>query len=210
MECFPVNDFNNMDGRGAVQYKAAAMIVDALFGFGSLIVLTAVIAMSFTAWRWYEAGKTSLASLSGAARALRLVAGDLPDNHPIRRRLEAAPIVEVALEELANLMAGTEQGNAARGLVLLQDRAIWVERFAQVAVHLGLLGTVAALVASNPNDLEAFRSQLPLALGTTLWGITGALGLSWLGGSVESLLARATREVRDGLLASLAAKEPSS
>lgn len=180
------------------------MIVDALFGVGSLVVLVAVAAMAVVSWRWLEAGKASLAALGGAARALRHVAAELPEHHPIRRRLESAPIVEVALEEVAGLMAGSEAGSAARGLVQLQDRSIWVERFGQVAVHLGLLGTIAALVASNPGDLDAFRSRLPLALGTTFWGLVGALALTWLGGSVESLLARAGRDVRDGLLASLA------
>lgn len=184
------------------------MIVEALFGLGSLLVLAAVIAMGVVSWRWLESGKRCLAELGGAARAVRSVAADLPESHPIRRRLEAAPVVEIALEEVAVLMAGEPAEAPARGLVLLQDRFIWVDRFAQIAVHLGLLGTVASLVAADPSNLDLFRSRLPIALGTTLWGLIGALGIGWIGGTIETLLARANREVRDGLLGSLSQRTP--
>jgi hypothetical protein len=70
-------------------------------------------------------------------------------------------------------------------------------------VHLGILGTVFALVTSDPTDLDSFRARLPVALGTTFWGLVGALVLSILAGACESVLDRARQSVREALLAGL-------
>ena len=42
-----------------------------------------------------------------------------------------------------------------------------------------------------------------MALGTTFWGLIGAIGLSIVAGACESLLERASQHVREALLAGL-------
>ena len=79
----------------------------------------------------------------------------------------------------------------------------WIERFAQFSVHLDILGTVFALVNSDPNDLDSFRASLPTALGTTFWGLIGALLLSVIAGACDSLLERSRHAVRLALLEGL-------
>jgi hypothetical protein len=157
------------------------MIQQTLFDPLSLVVLALVALMI----------GLSLAWLGGARRQAE---------HPIRRRLESAPVVDLAFEEIARLMSGDRVEPAAQVLVRLPSRIGWVERFAQIAVHLGILGTVLSLVASDPTDLEGFRARLPSALGTTFWGLVGALALSTIAGAGESLLDRAQLLVRQALL----------
>lgn len=131
---------------------------------------------------------------------LRSVGGQLSADHPVRKRLEAAPIAELSFEEIGKLMGANRTGSAARGLLQLEQRLSWIERFGQIAIHLGILGTVTALISSDPSDLDQFRSRLPLALGTTFWGLLGALLLSWIAGSTQSILSQARQRVREALL----------
>ena len=166
-----------------------------------LVVLVAVVAMAVWSARWYAAGRQHYTRLDGGLSVLRRVATELPAEHPIRRRLEAAPVSELSFEEIARLMTGDEAQPSARGLVRLEAQIDWMERFAQFAVHLGILGTVFALAISDPTDLEGFRARLPSALSTTFWGLVGAMVLSWLSGASEGLLAKARQHVRDALLA---------
>lgn len=179
------------------------MIVETLFETSSIAVLVVVLAMVGGSLWWFRQAQQHLDQLAGALEVLRRVAGQLPDAHPIRRRLESAPVVDLAFEEIARLLSGDRVAQAAQSLVRLQARVGWIERFAQFAIHLGILGTVFALVSSDPTDLEGFRARLPSALGTTFWGIVGALLLSSVAGLCEGLFQRAQVQVREALLEGL-------
>ena len=179
------------------------MLVDALFDPLSIGVLLIVVAMLAVSIAWYSRGRAQFDQLRGGLKVLRNVGRQLAPDHPIRKRLEAAPVVDLSFEEIARLMAGDRVEPAARTLIELQPKTAWIERFAQYAVHLGILGTVFALVASDPTDLESFRAGLPMALGTTFWGLVGALALSTVAGACEGLVERARQYVREALLEGL-------
>lgn len=177
------------------------MILKALFVSPmSLLVLLAIIGMIYTAIRWFKTGQRSLDLLTGGLDVVRQLGAKLPDNHPVRKRLESAPVVEISLEELSKLMAHDRAAQAVKGLLVLQRRVSWIERFAQFSVHLGILGTVVALVTSDPTDMGSFRQQLPTALGTTFWGLAGTLILSTIAGWVDDELERTSQLVRRALL----------
>jgi biopolymer transport protein ExbB/TolQ len=175
----------------------------ALFDPLSVLVLAAVSAMTGTSIFWFRQGRQAFDQVTGALKVLRRVASQLAADHPIRKRLEAAPVVDLSFEEITRLMSGEASEPAARAIVRLNERIAWVERFAQFAVHLGILGTVWALVSSDPTDLEGFRERLPTALGTTFWGLIGALVISTVAGACESLVERARQHVRMALLEGL-------
>jgi hypothetical protein len=179
------------------------MLVRALFDPLSIVVLAIVIGMILLSWSWHARGRARFAELSGGLKVLRNVGRQLAPDHPIRKRLESAPVVDLSFEEIARLMAGDKVESAARTLIELQTKTAWIERFAQYAVHLGILGTVFALVSSDPTDLESFRAGLPMALGTTFWGLVGALALSVIAGGCEALIERARQHVREALLEGL-------
>jgi len=181
------------------------MILPTLFDPLSLAVLAIVAVMIGLSLAWFLGAQRQADVLAGGLQVLRRVGRQLAPEHPIRRRLESAPVVDLAFEEIARLMSGDRVEPAAQVLVRLQGRIGWVERYAQFAVHLGILGTVLSLVASDPTDLDAFRSRLPSALGTTFWGLVGALVLSAIAGACESLLDRAQLLVRQALLDGLEA-----
>ena len=149
---------------------------------------------------WYQRGRRHLDQLKGAAQVLAGLAKDLPDGHPIRARLESQTVAELSLEELVRLVRDEAGGPAALGLLDLQLRAGWIERFAQFSVHLGILGTVLALMMVDGTDAGSFRSQLPLALGTTFFGLIGALLLGAIGGGVDGVLEQARVRLRLSLL----------
>ncbi len=186
------------------------MIVDALFDPLSVAVLVILLGMIALSSTWYSRGRARFAELRGGLKVLRTVGRQLAADHPIRRRLESAPVVDLSFEEIARLMAGDRVEPAARTLVELQRKTAWIDRFAQYSVHLGILGTVFALVSSDPTDLESFRAGLPMALGTTFWGLVGALALSAIAGACESLFDRAGQHVREALLEGLEAAPPRS
>ncbi|PRQ09180.1 MotA/TolQ/ExbB proton channel family protein [Enhygromyxa salina] len=182
------------------------MGISTLFDPLSVLVLAAVLGMTGTSALWFRQGQQAFDQVVGALEVLRQIAGQLADDHPIRRRLEAAPVVDLSFEEITRLLDGkgpSRAGPAARALVRLNERIAWIERFAQFAVHLGILGTVFALLSSDPTDLEGFRARLPTALGTTFWGLIGALMLSAVAGTCESLIERARLHVRMALLEGL-------
>lgn len=179
------------------------MILRTLFDPLGVFVLLAVLAMVGFAGYWLRLGRQALHALAGGLGVLRRVAGDLPADHPIRRRLESAPVADLSFEEITRLLGAGDGEHAARTLLRLERRIDWIERFAQFAVHLGILGTVFALVSSDPTDLEGFRARLPAALGTTFWGLCGALALSGIAGTCESVLERARVQVRMTLLRGL-------
>lgn len=181
------------------------MMVSTLFDPLSIVVLLVISVMTGVSLRWFRRAQQQHDRLGGGLQVLRRVAAELRDDHPIRRRLESAPVVDLAFEEIARLMTGDAAAPAAEALVRLRGKIDWIERFAQFAVHLGILGTVLALVSSDPTDLEGFRARLPSALGTTFWGLVGALGLSSIAGVCESLLDRAQQQVRHALLEGLEA-----
>ena len=176
------------------------MLLRTLFDPLGVAVLLAVAAMLGLALAWLGHGRKALDRLTGGLGVLRRIAGQLPVEHPIRKRLESAPVVELSFEEITRLMSGGASEPAARALIRLGERVAWIERFAQFSVHLGILGTVFALVSSDPTDLVGFRARLPAALGTTFWGLVGALGLSALAGVCEGLLERGRQAVRLALL----------
>jgi hypothetical protein len=184
------------------------MILPTLFDPLSLVVLVIVATMIGLSLRWFRGAQQQADELAGGLQVLRRVGRQLAPEHPIRRRLESAPVVDLAFEEIARLMTGDRVAPAAHVLVRLQGRIGWIERYAQFAVHLGILGTVFSLVASDPTDLEGVRARLPSALGTTFWGLVGALALSSLAGACESLLDRAQQLVRQALLDGLEADPP--
>jgi hypothetical protein len=179
------------------------MLLRALFDPLGMFVLLAILAMVGGAVAWFRAGQKAADQIGGALALLRRVAAELRPDHPIRRRLEAAPIVDLSFEEITRLMAGDASEPAARAILRLAQRVAWVERFAQFAVHLGILGTVFALVSSDPSDLDGFRASLPIALGTTFWGLIGALALSGIAGASEGLIDDARQHVRLALLEGL-------
>lgn len=181
------------------------MLLRALFDPFGIVVLACVIAMLTTSGLWFRGGQRAFDRLAGGLDALRRVSGELHDSHPIRRRLESAPVVDLSFEEIARLLEGdaARVDSDAHVLIRLRERITWIERFGQFAVHLGILGTVFALVSSDPNDLASFRASLPMALGTTFWGLIGALGLSVIAGACESVLERASLRIRQVLLAGL-------
>jgi hypothetical protein len=179
------------------------MLRQALFDPFSLAVLVALLVMIGIAASWHRAAQRQFDVLRGGLNVLRRIGRELHVEHPIRKRLESAPVVDLSFEEIARLMIGERWEPAARGLVALEAKIAWTERFAQFAVHLGILGTVFAMVTSDPTDLEGFRARLPSALGTTFWGLIGAIGLSMLAGACESLFDRARAHVREALLAGL-------
>lgn len=169
----------------------------------SVLVLAIVSMMITASVRWLWSGHRQLGRLAGGLVVLRRIGLELHAEHPIRRRLELAPVVELSFEEIARLMHGRGVDVAARGLLRLRERTAWIERFAQFSVHLGILGTVLALIGSDPTALETFRAALPQALGTTFFGLVGALVLSLLAGACETVLERAELEVRRALLEGL-------
>lgn len=179
------------------------MLVDALFDPLSIAVLAIVLAMIGLSLAWYSRGRGQFEQLRGGLKVLRNVGRQLAADHPIRKRLESAPVVDLSFEEIARLMAGDRVEPAARTLIELQAKTAWIERFAQYSVHLGILGTVFALVSSDPTDLESFRAGLPMALGTTFWGLVGALALSAAAGACEGMIERARLHVREALLEGL-------
>ncbi len=179
------------------------MLGPALLDPFSIVVVIAVAAFIGTSLAWWTRGRRHADELAGGLAVLRRIAGELHEGHPIRRRLESAPVVDLSFEEMARLMTGEKPEPAARVLVALEGRIGWIERFAQLAVHLGILGTVFALVTSDPTDLDSFRARLPVALGTTFWGLVGAVALSILAGACETGLDRARQGVREALLAGL-------
>ncbi|HET6583762.1 MAG TPA: MotA/TolQ/ExbB proton channel family protein [Nannocystaceae bacterium] len=179
------------------------MLVDALFDPLSVAVLAIVLGMIGLALAWYSRGRGRFDELRGGLKVLRNVGRQLAPDHPIRKRLESAPVVDLSFEEIARLMAGDRVEPAARTLIELQAKTAWIERFAQYSVHLGILGTVFALVSSDPTDLESFRAGLPMALGTTFWGLVGALALSAAAGACEGMIERARLHVREALLEGL-------
>ena len=175
----------------------------ALFDPFSIFVLAAIVGMIAVSVGWLRAAAQQRDVLSGGLRVLRTIGSQLAADHPIRRRLESAPVVDLSFEEVARLMSGQQVEPAARALIRLGERVGWVERFAQLAVHLGILGTVFALVSSDPTDLAGFRARLPTALGTTFWGLIGGMTLSVVAGACESLIERASQLVREALLEGL-------
>jgi hypothetical protein len=179
------------------------MIERTLFDPLGILVLLAVLGMIGSSGLWYRRGQQAFDQLIGALKVLRRIAGELAAEHPIRRRLEAAPVSDLSFDEITRLMSGDASESAARALVRLNGQIMWIERFAQFSVHLGILGTVFALVSSDPTDLASFRARLPTALGTTFWGLIGALALSAIAGVCESLLERARGYVRLALLEGL-------
>jgi hypothetical protein len=187
------------------------MILRTLFDPLGVVVLLAVAAMILRAVLWFRGGQRAVDQLWGGLRVLRRVAGELDADHPIRKRLESAPVVDLSFEEITRLMSGDAGESAARSVTRLGERIAWIERFAQFAVHLGILGTVFALVSSDPTDLVGFRARLPAALGTTFWGLIGALVLSGIAGACETLIERARARVRVALLEGLErSAEPAS
>jgi hypothetical protein len=184
------------------------MFWQALFDPLSVVVLGVVGVFIATSVLWFRGAQRQRDVLEGGLRVLRRIGSELPFHHPIRKRLESAPVVDLSFEEIARLMSGQKVEPAARTLIRLEQRTAWIERFAQLAIHLGILGTVLALVNSDPTDLEGFRARLPTALGTTFWGLVGAVVLSVIAGACESLLDRSTQHVRETLLEGLdAARE---
>lgn len=179
------------------------MFWQALFDPFSVLVVLAVAGMLAASLGWLRGAARQRDVLTGGLLVLRRIGAQLAADHPIRRRLESAPVVDLSFEEIARLMNGQQVEPAARTLVRLGERIGWIERFAQLSVHLGILGTVFALVSSDPTDLEGFRARLPMALGTTFWGLIGAIALSIVAGACESLLERASQLVREALLAGL-------
>lgn len=186
------------------------MVVRALFDPLSMLVLLAIVAMVAVAGVWWASGSRQANVLAGGLSVLRTIGLQLAEHHPIRRRLESAAVAELSLEEIARLLRGDEVEPAARALLRLRERLGWIERFAQFSINLGILGTVFALVGSDPTDLQGFRAQLPQALGTTFWGLVGAMALSVTAGMCESILERASVGVRSALLAGLDESESSS
>lgn len=186
------------------------MFWQALFDPLSVVVVVIIAAMWGVSLAWLRAAARQRDLLTGGLMVLRRVGSQLAADHPIRRRLESAPVVDLSFEEVARLMHGQAVEPAARTLVRLGERIGWVERFAQLAVHLGILGTVAALVSADPTDLVGFRARLPMALGTTFWGLIGAIGLSLIAGACESLLERASQLVREALLEGLEQAPPAT
>jgi hypothetical protein len=181
------------------------LIIQALLGPGAVAVLVLNIALIVMALRWLAQGRGALSQLKGGASALRGVISDLTERHPLLQRLSASPTADISFEEIAAVMDGAPK-DAARSLMLLRHRIGWIDRFAQIAIHLGILGTVTALILSDPSRLDEFRANLPLALGTTFWGLAAALTLSWVGGAAEDVVEEAEQEVRMGLLGSLSKK----
>ena len=184
------------------------MLLGTLFDPLALLVLFALALMGGASAYWFRLGQQAFDQLTGALEVLRRVAGELPAGHPIRKRLETAPVADLSFEEVTRLLSGDRREPASHVLMNLSTRVSWIERFAQFAVQLGILGTVFALVSSDPTDLEGFRQRLPMALGTTFWGLIGALGLSGIAGACEGLLDRARRHVRLALLEGLEGAEP--
>lgn len=186
------------------------MFWQALFDPFSVFVVLVVAAMLAVSLAWLRQATRDRDHLEGGLIVLRKIGSQLAADHPIRKRLESAPVVDLSFEEIARLMSGQQVEPAARTLVRLGGRIGWIERFAQLAVHLGILGTVFALVSSDPSDLEGFRASLPMALGTTFWGLIGAITLSLLAGACESLLERASQHVREALLIGLEQSLPAA
>jgi hypothetical protein len=174
----------------------------------SVLVVVVVVAMLAVSLEWLRGAARQRDVLTGGLQVLRKIGAQLAADHPIRRRLESAPVVDLSFEEIARLMSGQQVEPAARTLVRLAERLGWIERFAQLSVHLGILGTVFALVNSDPNDLTGFRASLPMALGTTFWGLIGAIGLSLVAGACESLLEQTAQHVREALLVGLDERTP--
>ena len=181
------------------------MLLRSLFDPLSVAVLLAILLMVGASAKWTFGARRAFDRLAGGLGVLRRVSAELHAEHPIRKRLESAPVVDLSFEEIARLLEGdaAHVDSDAHVLLRLREQITWMERFAQFAVHLGILGTVYALVSSDPTDLDAFRASLPLALGTTFWGLMGALGLSGIAGAAESVLERASLQVRQALLAGL-------
>lgn len=184
------------------------MVVEALLQPFSLAILAIIASMVVAAARWLMSGSRNDAELEGGLKVLRSVGAGLRADHPVRRRLESGPVSELSLEELAQLLVGKQGNAAANGLLVLEHRLNWMERFAQLSTYLGILGTVLGLVLSDPTDLTLFRQKLTLGLGATFYGLVGALIISVLTGSAEQLVVRARQRMRMALVASFEEPPP--
>src|SRR5690606_16260103 len=169
------------------------MELPALLDPWSLSVLATDVVMIGVSVAWWLRARAQHGLLVGRMSMLRDLVPALPREHPVRKRLEASPVAELSFEEIATLMHGRQLETPARALLQLGERAPWIDRFAQLAVHLGILGTVTALALADTTDLRGFRAALPRALGTTFWGLVGAVVLSTVAGLCDALLASATR-----------------
>jgi len=184
------------------------MLVESLFDPFSIAILVITGLMTVVSLSWWRIGVSRFERLRGGLQVLRRVGRQLAMDHPIRKRLESAPVVDLSFEEIARLMTGDRVEPTARALIELQTKMSWIERFAQFSTHLGILGTVYALVTSDPTDLDAFRASLPTALGTTFWGLVGALVLSAIAGACDTLFERARQHVREALLEGFEVERP--
>ena len=79
------------------------MLLSTLFDPLALLVLAALLLMGGTATYWYGKGQQAYEQVVGALKVLRRVAGELPAQHPIRKRLEARRLREARTELLKKL-----------------------------------------------------------------------------------------------------------
>ena len=153
----------------------------------------------YVVWR-FALMRQEFDAFRGGLNVLGQVGRELPPEHPIRKRLESETVVDVSFEEIAHLLGSKGAGAAAAVLVKSRNLLSLSERCAQLAIYFGIIGTVTALVFSDPADLTAFRSRLPSALFTTLIGLFGAIVLSCVAGMIESRIENAAQNVRNALL----------
>src|SRR5690606_31517287 len=80
--------------RSASTPSDPTMILQTLFDPLSLAVLVVVAAMVTTSLAWFRAAQQQADVLDGGLQVLRRVGRQLAPDHPIRRRLESAPVVD--------------------------------------------------------------------------------------------------------------------
>ena len=95
----------------------------------ALLVMAVVTVLVAVAGRWVAGNRRHFDALRGGLDVLRKVGRELPPEHPIRRRLESAPVVEVSFEEIAHLLGAEGVGAAALALLRLRSQLNWIERW---------------------------------------------------------------------------------
>ena len=152
------------------------MLVDALFDPLSIAVLAIVLGMIAVSMSWHAQGSAKLEELRGGLKVLRNVGRQLAPDHPIRKRLEAAPVVDLSFEEIARLMAGDRVEPTARTLVELEVAGGLPDSVVRRALErvLPALQSCAAQVGTRVVTVRFAIEETRRAAAVKIGGVGGA------------------------------------
>ena len=134
-------------------------------------VFVAVVVMIIVAVWWMFSAHLQSKVLRSNLTLLRQLGRDLPPEHRIRKRLESTPVGDLSFEEIAHLPGSEDVEVAAEKLVKLRNHLSWIERFAQLAIYLGIFA-VKVPWGWDERDLDDGKSpRCDLALAAAVGGV---------------------------------------